>query len=114
MTSVCAVVPTFNRKNLLTQALRGLLSQTRPLDEIAVVDNASTDGTEASISEQFGGKITYIRLPENSGSAGGFREGMKLAHQRGHDWIWCMDNDAVPLKDALEKLLEAEDPAERW
>ncbi len=105
---ISAVVPTYDRKELLEECLQALLRQTRPLDEIIVVDNASSDGTEEMIKERFRSQITYLRLSENTGSAGGFCEGMKLAHDHGHDWIWCMDNDAVPLEDTLEKLLEAE------
>jgi len=46
----------------------------------------------------------YVKLSENIGSAGGFGEGLKLAYEKGHDWIWVMDDDAVPMADALEKL----------
>jgi glycosyltransferase involved in cell wall biosynthesis len=44
----CAVVVTYNRKNLLEQAVQCLLQQSCPCD-ILVVDNASTDGTEELI-----------------------------------------------------------------
>ena len=100
---ICAVVVTFNRKALLEECLAALLSQTRPLDEIIVTDNASTDGTEDIIRTRFA-DITYVRLAENIGGAGGFHEGMKLAFEKGHDWIWVMDDDAIPMADALEKL----------
>lgn len=100
---ICAVVVTFNRKELLEECLAALLSQTRPLDEIIVTDNASTDGTEDIIRTRFA-DITYVRLAENIGGAGGFHEGMKLAFEKGHDWIWVMDDDAIPMADALEKL----------
>jgi GT2 family glycosyltransferase len=42
---VCAVVVTYNRKDLLIECLQGLLGQTRSLDTILIVDNASTDQT---------------------------------------------------------------------
>lgn len=87
---VAAVVVTYNRKELLRECLQALLNQTRPLDEIIVVDNASTDGTDQMIPEEFP-QITHVRLPENIGGAGGFHEGMKLAYEKGHDWIWVMD-----------------------
>jgi len=45
--SICAVVATFNRKALLTECLTALLRQSRPLDEIILIDNASTDGTRS-------------------------------------------------------------------
>lgn len=103
---ICAVVPTFNRKALLEVCLESLVKQTKPIDEIIVVDNASIDSTENLIKEKFP-FVTYLRLSENTGSAGGYSEGMKLAYQKGHDWIWLMDNDATPLPDALEILVSS-------
>ena len=43
---VSAVVVTFNRKELLIECLEALRRQTRPLDALYIIDNASTDGTE--------------------------------------------------------------------
>jgi len=100
---ICAVVVTYNRKTLLEECLAALLNQTRPLDEVIVVDNASTDGTEDIMRTRFA-DVTYVKLAENIGGAGGFHEGMKLAYEKGHDWIWVMDDDVIPMADALEKL----------
>ena len=44
MFKICAVVVTYNRKELLLRNISSLLSQTYPLD-ILIYDNASTDGT---------------------------------------------------------------------
>lgn len=104
---IAAVVVTFNRKELLKECLQALLRQTRPLDEIIVIDNASSDGTNQMVRSEFP-QVTYVRLPENIGGAGGFHEGMKLAYEKGHDWIWVMDDDAIPAIDALEQLLKFE------
>lgn len=43
--TVCAVVVTYNRKGLLIECLEALRRQTRPLQAIYLIDNASTDGT---------------------------------------------------------------------
>lgn len=101
---VAAVVVTYNRKELLRECLQALLVQTRPLDEIIVIDNASIDGTDQIVPIEFS-QVTYVRLPENIGGAGGFHEGMRLAYEKGHDWIWVMDDDVIPSPDALESLL---------
>lgn len=103
---VAAVVVTYNRKKLLRECLQALLNQTRPLDEIIVIDNASTDGTDQMVHEEFP-QITYVRLSENIGGAGGFHEGMKLAYEKGYDWIWVMDDDAMPALNSLEMLMRA-------
>lgn len=103
---VAAIVVTYNRKELLRECLLALLSQTRPLDEIIVIDNASTDGTDQLIKEKFAG-ITYVKLAENIGGSGGFHEGMKIAYEKGYDWIWIMDDDATPNNDCLENMCTA-------
>ena len=101
--TVCAVVVTYNRRELLRSCLQALLAQTRPLDEIIVVDNAATDGTDHMIFTEFP-EVTYLRLPENTGGAKGFHEGMKLAYEKGYAWIWIMDDDSKAALDCLEHL----------
>ena len=104
-TRVCAVVVTYNRKVLLRECLLSLEGQTRRPDAVLVVDNCSTDGTEAMLAEEFR-HLWNLRLEVNSGGAGGFHEGMKWAYQRGFEWIWVMDDDVEAMPDALATLLE--------
>ncbi|RTG99825.1 dTDP-rhamnosyl transferase rfbF [Thermus scotoductus] len=107
MDRVCAVIVTYNRKELLRECLTAVLSQTRPPDHVLVVDNASTDGTREMLKEEFP-QVEVLALPENQGGAGGFHEGMKKAYEDGYDWIWVMDDDTVPTSTALEELLKAQ------
>lgn len=108
---VCAVVVAFNRREKLRACLEHLKAQTRPLDAILVVDNASTDDTAAMVRENFP-DVSLWTLPENSGGAGGFHAGMKRAYSEGFDWLWIMDDDVLALPDALEKMLAATDGAD--
>jgi glycosyltransferase involved in cell wall biosynthesis len=108
METVCAVVATFNRKNLLRQCLEALAAQTRALDRIVVVDNHSTDGTDAMLALEFP-HLLCIRLTENRGGAGGFCEGMKYAHLNGYDWLWVMDDDIRAYPETLERMLRYRD-----
>ena len=105
---VCAVVVTFNRKDLLRECLVALLAQTRKVDEILVVDNASTDGTREFLAQEFP-QVPVLNLPKNIGGAGGFHEGMKWAYNKGFDWIWVMDDDTVTTPTALSELFAARD-----
>jgi rhamnopyranosyl-N-acetylglucosaminyl-diphospho-decaprenol beta-1,3/1,4-galactofuranosyltransferase len=102
---VSAVIVTHNRKDLLRECLEALLSQTRPLDEIIVIDNASMDGTVSMVRSGFP-EVTYVGLPDNIGGAGGFHEGMRIAYEKSYDWIWVMDDDGVPDEDCLKRLME--------
>jgi rhamnopyranosyl-N-acetylglucosaminyl-diphospho-decaprenol beta-1,3/1,4-galactofuranosyltransferase len=104
---IAAVVVTYNRRALLEGCLDALLRQHRPLDEILVIDNASTDDTAEMLAEKYNGKITHVRLEENVGGAGGFYEGIRLAYEKGHNWIWVMDDDVEPMADALRVLAES-------
>ncbi len=108
--TIAAVVVTFNRKYLLTQCLNALLFQTRVPDKIFVIDNASSDGTPELLREEgYLDKpiIEYVQISENTGGAGGFHEGMKLAYEANYDWLWLMDDDGYPASDCLEELLTA-------
>lgn len=107
MDRVCAVIVTYNRKELLRKCLTAVLSQTRPPDHVLVVDNASTDGTREMLKKEFP-QVEVLALPENQGGAGGFHEGMKKAYEDGYDWIWVMDDDTIPSSTALEKLWSAQ------
>ncbi|MEG9431419.1 glycosyltransferase [Terriglobus sp. ADX1] len=111
--TVAAVVVAFNRKELLVECLEGLLRQTSPVDAIYLIDNASTDGTEAYLRERGylnQEKIRYCLLPSNVGGAGGFAAGMERAYDAGYDWLWLMDDDAEPCPDALEHLRRCSKP----
>ena len=101
---VCAVVVTFRRPQLLRECLHALELQTRPVDHILVIDNASGDGTPDIVRKEFG-RAELVELSTNSGGAGGFHEGTKRAFEAGFDWIWLMDDDGRPAPDCLEKLL---------
>lgn len=101
-----AVVVSYNRRAALRRALEALLGQTRPLDAVIVVDNASTDGAAELVAAEFPQVLLY-RLPENLGGAGGFAWGIELALALGFSGAWVMDDDAAPLADSFAKLLSA-------
>jgi GT2 family glycosyltransferase len=103
---VVAVVVAYNRRDLLRECLEALSSQTRSPDAIVVIDNASTDGS-ADVVDDFAG-TELIRVPRNTGGAGGFALGIADAvDRRAADLVWVMDDDTVPTATALEELLAA-------
>jgi GT2 family glycosyltransferase len=99
---VLADVLTFNDAGVIEQVLDALRRQTRPVDAILVVDNASTDAT---LDRTFPQNVTIIRNSENQGPSGAIRVGFSHALGDGFDWVWVLDADSVPEPDALENLL---------
>jgi rhamnopyranosyl-N-acetylglucosaminyl-diphospho-decaprenol beta-1,3/1,4-galactofuranosyltransferase len=114
MDSVCAVVLTRNRKQLLLECIEGLRAMTVPLTRTVIVDNASSDGTEEVLRERglLDDATVYVRLERNLGSAGGYAKGVEVARDQPADWIWIMDDDAEPRREALERLLAAPEAAD--
>jgi rhamnopyranosyl-N-acetylglucosaminyl-diphospho-decaprenol beta-1,3/1,4-galactofuranosyltransferase len=111
--TVAAVVVTHNRRRYLEELVPSLLAQTRPLDAVYVVDNASTDSTPAYLAEAWAEHpvVRTVRLEHNSGGSGGFHAGVVRAFRDGHAWFWLMDDDVVALPDGLEGLLRWADQA---
>jgi len=111
---VAAVVVTYNRVDKLGKVLDSILAQTRSVDRLIVVDNASTDSTPELLSVYADDpRVEVLRLDSNTGGAGGFAAGMERAYERGADWVWIMDDDCYTGEAALEKLLAGHADAEK-
>jgi GT2 family glycosyltransferase len=111
---VFAVIVTYNRLPLLQLCVHAIQKQSRQPDQILIIDNDSTDGTDVwlhNYNNSLSSNVTYIKLSENLGGAGGFSEGIRHSLFHGAEWVWMMDDDAEPLPNALEELLNvATDP----
>ena len=106
--AVLAVVVTHNRLELLKKCLDSLVSQTYPCD-IFVIDNASDDGTEKCLKQMDDDRVRFYRSENNIGGAGGFQYGIRHGVEEGYSYIWVMDDDCIPSRVALEKLIEADE-----
>ena len=104
MNEVVAIVVTYNRLEMLKKCIDSLKSQDFPCDSL-VVDNNSTDGTREWLTSQ--DNLIYVNTGKNIGGAGGFNVGIKEAVKLGYDYIWLMDDDCLPKKDALSNLINA-------
>ncbi len=103
---ISAVVVTRDRRDLLAGALAAIGAQTRVPDAVVVVDNASSDGTADLLRDRFP-TADVVRLPHNTGGAGGFAAGIERALDLGSTSLWLMDDDTVPEPGALAALLSA-------
>jgi rhamnopyranosyl-N-acetylglucosaminyl-diphospho-decaprenol beta-1,3/1,4-galactofuranosyltransferase len=110
---IAAVVVTYNRREMLERLVK-VLADVPGLDEVLVVDNASTDGTGEWLTRLEGGRVLARTLTENTGGAGGFHEGIRWALERGAELVWLMDDDGVPESGCLAALLAHGDDLDFW
>lgn len=104
--SICAVLVTYNRLELLKECLNSLLAN-EGLAHVVIVNNNSSDGTTEYLTTLHSNKFIIFNSKENLGGAGGFAYGMELAYQKTDDrYFWIMDDDTIPNHDAAHYLLE--------
>lgn len=113
---IAVVVVTYNRCELLLENIQALRQQ-RFDDryDVIIVDNASTDGTEAKVetflamnNPSCNMRFFYQNTGANLGGAGGFQFGIKWAVVHGYGYLWLMDDDCIPDAGALSALVDAD------
>lgn len=75
-----------------------------PNREVLVVDNGSTDGSVERIRAAYPG-VALVETGANLGYAGGNNAGIRLAVQRGADYVWVLNNDTLPDPCALQAMV---------
>ena len=99
---ITVVIPVRNRERLITRAIESVLAQTLAVDEIIVIDDASTDHTVDAVERLVESldNLTLISLKENVGAARARNIGIDVAKG---DLIAFLDSDDVWHVDKLSK-----------
>jgi len=98
---VTAIVPVWNRRDLLERLLCGLRAQTQPPAEVLVVDDGSNDGS-AQLAASMGARI--IGMPAHSGFARAVNRGIRESRT---PLVAIVNNDVKLSPDWLERLAAA-------
>lgn len=113
MINLDIVIVTFNRLEKLKKALLHYSNQTVSFRNLIIVDNCSTDGTDAFLSrwrEENKNNSKFIPIlitaPENLGGSGGFYLGEEKAISLNPDWFFVADDDAYPDYDMVERFYD--------
>ena len=91
---VSVVMPVYNGEAHVAEAIESVLGQTRPPDELVVVDDGSTDSTP-QILHRYGSRIVRLRQSHRGATAAvnrglGVATGNVLGFQDADD-IWCRE-----------------------
>ncbi|HET6724725.1 MAG TPA: glycosyltransferase [Gammaproteobacteria bacterium] len=99
--TISVIVPTYNRPQLLVQALESVLGQTRPANEIVVVDDGSDAATATAVGN-FRGRIGYV-YQSNAGKAAAINQALNRVTG---DYVCIVDDDDLLALDAFEQHLD--------
>jgi glycosyltransferase involved in cell wall biosynthesis len=101
---VSIVIPTYNRKAMLMEAIDSAMSQRYRNIEIIVIDDGSTDGTEQIMLEkcQENTSIQYVRQ-ENSGVSAARNHGARMAKG---EYLSFLDSDDIYLPSCIQDKIQ--------
>ena len=101
--TVTAVISAWNKREDVRANLLGIRAQTRPFDDVVVVDNHSDDGTPQMIREEFP-EVRLVVMPNSAyGACETFNVGFSTALT---EYIAILDDDVVLTPWWLERSLE--------
>ena len=101
--NVSVIVPTYNRPQMMTEALHSILTQTYKNFEIVVVNDGGADVERMLTAFGRQRPLTYIRHATNRGLAAARNTGLKVARGK---YIAYLDDDDVFFPTHLETLVQ--------
>jgi len=101
--TISIIIPAYNAKVTIFDALDSALNQTLRADEIIVIDDGSTDGTGEAVAEKYGTRMTVIRQ-DNRGVAEARNHGIEVSTG---GYLQFLDADDMLDPRKLERSLAA-------
>lgn len=103
---VLGIVLNYDGRDLTLATLGSLLALEYEELDLLVVDNGSTDGSDAAVAERFP-QVRRLRTEANLGISGGLNLGFREGLAEGYDFLMPMNNDIEVAPDLLGELLRA-------
>nr|WP_290226445.1 glycosyltransferase family 2 protein [Trichocoleus desertorum] len=104
------LIPVHNRRETTLRGLRQLYQDTTiqnwPDLHLVVIDDGSTDGTEAALRNEFPA-VTILRGNGHLWWTGAIRKGMEYAYNKGCEAVFWLNDDCPPSAGSLAKMHEA-------
>lgn len=99
---VSVIMPSYNTGKFIAETIQSVLAQTYTNWELIIVDDCSTDNTDAVVATFSDGRIRYLKNEKNSGAAVSRNHALREAKGR---WIAFLDSDDLWTPEKLEKQI---------
>lgn len=102
------VVCNYNKENDVLVCIQSIIESKYTDYHVYVVDNGSKDNSVANIKANYGNddRVSLIENQENLGGSGGFNTGLRAALKNNHEYLMCVDNDAMLDENCVGALYE--------
>ena len=97
--SVSVCIPAY-RSRFLAEAIESVLNQTRPADEVLIVDDCSPHKLDRIVSRYEPSEIRYVRNPSNLGVPANYNRALALARS---DYVMLFGDHDVMLPTFVER-----------
>ena len=97
---VSIIMPSYNTAEYITESINSVIAQTYTNWELIIVDDCSTDNTDAVVSTFDDNRIIYLKNDKNSGAAVSRNRAIMEAKGK---WIAFLDSDDLWMPEKLEK-----------
>ena len=94
--TVVVIIPTFNRRDVLLDAVRSVLAQSYSDLRCVVADNGSTDGTRAALASFQDDRLSVVAHEKPLGIGGARNFG--LGADDGGEWVAFLDSDDLSAR----------------
>lgn len=100
---ILVVIVTYNAMQWSERCLNSLhKSKVKP--DVFVVDNGSSDGTQAYIKEHYP-EVLFLQSKENIGFGRANNLGLQYALDNGYDYVYLLNQDAWVMPDTFNRLI---------
>ena len=99
---VTVVIPNYNGMKYIKLCLDSILNQTYRDYSVLVIDNASTDGSDKFIEDNYD-NVELVRMKKNYGFSSAVNKGIELSDS---EYVLLLNNDTQTEPDFLAELVK--------
>ena len=100
---ISVVIPSYNHRNFIGEAIASVRAQTYQPIEIVVIDDGSTDGSFEYFQRDFGSALAHLGQRDNAGAHATINDAIT---QAGGEWIAILNSDDIYAPDRIARLFE--------